>query len=93
MPSMRRSVPRPRVVFDTNIFLRALFNPKEVNACLVPALNQYTLVTSPEILEEVVEVRSRADLLHIFVAATALHYDLTLLTRDSLPPGSGPQDL
>jgi len=56
-------VPRPKVVFDTNVFLRALINPKGVNAHLVRSLNRYLLITSTAIVEEVVEVLSRADLL------------------------------
>lgn len=56
-------MPRPKVVFDTNVFLRALINPKGVNAQLVQSFDRYLLITSPAIVEEVVEVLSRADLL------------------------------
>ena len=54
---------KPRVVFDTNVFLRALINPKGINARLVQSLDRYLIVTSPAILEEVVEVLSRPELL------------------------------
>jgi len=56
-------VAKPRVVFDTNVFLRALINPKGINARLVQSLDRYLIVTSPAILEEVVEVLSRPELL------------------------------
>lgn len=56
---------RPRVVFDTNVFLRALINPKGVNARLVRSLDRYLLVTSPAIIKEAVEVLSREDLLRL----------------------------
>jgi putative PIN family toxin of toxin-antitoxin system len=51
------------VVFDTNIFLRALINPKGINARLVASLDRFVLVSSPSILEEVAEVLSRPELL------------------------------
>lgn len=42
---------RPRVVFDTNVFLRALINPKGINARLVQSLEQFILVLSrPQLL-------------------------------------------
>jgi len=56
-------VAKPLVVFDTNIFLRALINPKGVNARLVASLDRFVLVSSPSILEEVAEVLSRTELL------------------------------
>lgn len=56
---------RPRVVFDTNVFLRALINPKGVNARLVRSLDRYLLITSPAIIKEAVEVLSREDLLRL----------------------------
>jgi len=56
-------VAKPRVVFDTNLFLRALINPKGVNAHLLQSLDRYLLITSPAILEEVIEVLSRPELL------------------------------
>ena len=54
---------KPLVVFDTNIFLRALINPKGINALLVASLDRFVLVSSPSILEEVAEVLSRTELL------------------------------
>ncbi len=56
---------KPRVVFDTNVFVRALITPKGVNAQLVESLDRYLLVTSPAIIEEVAEVLSRPKLLGI----------------------------
>lgn len=54
---------KPKVVFDTNVFLRALINPKGVNARLVRALDRYVVIISPAILAEVADVLSRSDLL------------------------------
>ncbi len=56
-------MPKPKVVFDTNVFLRALINPKGVNARLVRALDRFVVVVSPAILTEVADVLSRSDLL------------------------------
>lgn len=56
-------MPSPKVVFDTNVFLRALINPKGVNARLVQSIGRYLLITSPAIVAEVAEVLSRVDLL------------------------------
>ncbi len=56
---------RPKVVFDTNVFLRALINPKGINARLVQSLDQLVLVVSPAIVEEVADVLSRPDLLGV----------------------------
>lgn len=56
-------MPRPRVVFDTNVFVRALINPQGINARLIQFSQQYALLTSPAIIEEVTEVLSRSDLL------------------------------
>lgn len=36
----------PKVVFDTNVFVRALINPKGINARLVASLDRYVLVSS-----------------------------------------------
>jgi putative PIN family toxin of toxin-antitoxin system len=58
-------VGRPRVIFDTNVFLRALINPKGVNARLVQSLDRFILVVSPAIIEEVAEVLSRPELLGV----------------------------
>jgi putative PIN family toxin of toxin-antitoxin system len=44
-------VARPKVVFDTNVFVRALINPKGINARLVASLDRYILVTSMAIVE------------------------------------------
>lgn len=56
---------RPKVVFDTNVFLRALINPKGINARLVQSLDQVVLVVSPAIVEEVADVLSRTELLGV----------------------------
>ena len=56
---------RPRVVFDTNVFLRALINPKGINARLVQSLDRFVLIVSPAIVEEVADVLSRPDLLGV----------------------------
>jgi len=58
-------VAKPLVVFDTNFFLRALINPKGINARLVASLYRFVLVSSPSILEEVAEVLSRTELLAV----------------------------
>jgi uncharacterized protein len=58
-------VARPRVVFDTNIFVRALINPKGINARLILSLSRYILVTSAAILEEVAEVLIRPGVLDV----------------------------
>lgn len=54
---------KPKVVFDTNVFLRALINPKGINARLIQSLDQFVLVVSPAIVKEVVDVLSRPALL------------------------------
>ncbi len=56
---------KPRVVFDTNVFLRALINPKGINARLLRSLDRYVIVTSRPIIEEVAEVLSRPELLRV----------------------------
>jgi len=38
-------VAKPKVVFDTNVFDRALINPKGVNARVIASLDRYILVT------------------------------------------------
>lgn len=45
------------------MFLRALINPKDVNARLVEALDQFTLIVSPALIEEVADVLSRPEIL------------------------------
>lgn len=56
-------MPKPRVVLDTNVFVRALISPRGVNARLIESRRRYRLFTSPAILQEVTEVLARADLL------------------------------
>ncbi len=56
---------KPKVVFDTNVFLRALINPKGVNARLVELLAQFILIVSPAIVEEVADVLSRPDVIDL----------------------------
>jgi len=49
-----------RVVFDTNVFLRALINPKSRCGRLLSELTPYyTLILSPEIIREILEVLHR----------------------------------
>lgn len=46
-----------RAVFDTNVFLRGLLNPHSRCGCLLDQYaDRYTLLTSPAIVGEVVEV-------------------------------------
>lgn len=56
---------KPKVVFDTNVFVRALINPKEINARLIASLDRYILVTSAGIVEEVAGVLSRPEVLGV----------------------------
>jgi putative PIN family toxin of toxin-antitoxin system len=53
-------VARPKVVFDTNVFVRALINPKGINARLILSLSRYVLVMSAA---EVAEVLARPGVL------------------------------
>jgi len=53
-------VARPKVVFDTNVFVRALINPKGINARLILSLSRYVLVMSAA---EVGEVLARPGVL------------------------------
>ncbi len=39
-------MPKPRVVFDTNVFVRALINPQGINARLIQFSQQYALLTA-----------------------------------------------
>ncbi len=55
----------PKVVFDTNVFVRALINPKGINARLVASLDRYVLVSSAAIVEEVAEVLFRPEVLGV----------------------------
>jgi uncharacterized protein len=50
-----------RAVLDTNVFVSGLINPKGVPAAIVRALRakRFTLVSSPAINEEIVEVLKR----------------------------------
>ncbi len=54
---------KSRVVFDTNVFVRALINPRGINARLLESRQRFVLITSPAIIEEVTEVLARIDLL------------------------------
>ncbi len=54
---------KSRVVFDTNVFVRALINPHGINARLLDSRRRFVLITSPAIIEEVTEVLTRVDLL------------------------------
>jgi uncharacterized protein len=52
---------KPRAVVDTNVFVSGLINPKGPPAGVLQALRskRFTLVTSPPINEEIIEVLSR----------------------------------
>ncbi len=52
---------KPRAVLDTNIFVSGLINPKGPPAALLKALRsrRFTLVSSPPINEEMIEVLNR----------------------------------
>ncbi|MHB8730655.1 MAG: hypothetical protein ACYDAB_02560 [bacterium] len=56
---------KPKVVFDTNVFVRALINPKGVNARLIASLDRYILVTLAGIVEEVAAVLARPEVLGV----------------------------
>ena len=52
---------KPRAVLDTNVFVSALISPKGPPAAILRALRsqRFTLVSSPPINEEVIEVLTR----------------------------------
>ena len=52
---------KPRAVLDTNVFVSALISPKGPPAAILKALRsqRFTLVSSPPINEEVIEVLTR----------------------------------
>jgi putative PIN family toxin of toxin-antitoxin system len=56
-------VARPKVVFEANVFGRALINPKRINARLVASLDRDILIISMAIVEEIVEGPSRPEVL------------------------------
>jgi putative PIN family toxin of toxin-antitoxin system len=56
-------VAKPKVVFDTNVFVRALINPHGINARLLDSRQSFVLIASPAFIEEVTEVLARSDLL------------------------------
>ena len=55
---------KPRVVLDTNVFVSGLINPHGPPAAILRALRakQFTLVSSPPINEEIIEVLNRPHL-------------------------------
>ena len=55
---------KPRVVLDTNVLISGFLNPQGPPGSLLKALKEgrFTLVTSPEINEEVLEVANRPKL-------------------------------
>ena len=55
----------PRVVFDTNVFVRALINPKGINARLVASFDRYVLISSSAIIAEVADVLFRPEVLGV----------------------------
>jgi len=52
---------KPRAVLDTNVFVSGLINPKGPPAAVLKALRsgRFTLVSSPPINEEIIEVLNR----------------------------------
>ena len=52
---------KPRAVLDTNVFVSGLINPKGLPAAILRALRskRFTLVSSPPINEEIIEVLNR----------------------------------
>ncbi len=52
---------KPRAVLDTNVFVSGLINPKGTPAAILRALRskRFTLVSSPPINEEIIEVLNR----------------------------------
>jgi uncharacterized protein len=52
---------KPRVVLDTNVFVSGLINPKGAPAAILRSLRakRFTLISSPPINEEIVEVLNR----------------------------------
>jgi len=62
-----------RAVFDTNIFLRGLINPhSRCGRLLSTAGDRYTLVLSPEIIREIMEVLRRPVILTTFPSVAAI---------------------
>jgi len=73
-----------RAVFDTNIFLRALINPhSRCGRLLSDTGDSYTLVLSPEIIREIMEVLQRPVILKSFpsIAAVSPQRMLELFAR------------
>jgi hypothetical protein len=63
----------PRVVFDTVVFVRALINPRNRAGQLVfTRANEYTLVLSPPIIQEILEVLSRPEISRKFRAVAGI---------------------
>lgn len=61
-----------KVVFDTNIFLRALINPSGPNARLIFQSDRYELLLSEEIIAEILEVLFRSSLREKYTAIKEL---------------------
>ncbi len=55
-----------RVTLDTNIFVRSLITPRGINAKVIDLWKQddFVLVLSKEIIEEIIEVLSRPELIN-----------------------------
>jgi len=51
-----------KVVFDTNVFLRALINPHGINSQLILSSDKYKLFLSMEIIDEMIVFLSRSSL-------------------------------
>ena len=44
-----------KVVFDTNVFLRALINPYGINSKLIASSDKYRLLLSRDIIDEILD--------------------------------------
>lgn len=51
-----------RIVFDTNIFLRAVLNPHGLSAWVLHQMELLEVIVSKEIVDEIVDVFSRPEL-------------------------------
>lgn len=65
---MQKRIRIYRVTLDTNIFVRSLITPKGINAKVVDFWRQdkYVLVLSKEIVEEIIEVLLRPELINCY---------------------------
>lgn len=72
-----------RVVFDTNVFLRAVLNPHGLGAWVVHHLDRFEVIVSKEIVDEIVDVFSRPELRRKYTAMNELDVQrvLTILSK------------